>query len=446
MSAVVTSAARSVPELGKVRKPKLPTVAERVLPTGLRVVAVRRPNVPLVHARLRVPTAVRRDADLARSRVLERTMLLGTAGRSQSEIAEALQRLGGSMRVSSDADRLLVAAESLRDGLPDLLALVAEVLTEASYPGEHVEGEMRRLAEQSRRALSQPGVVADEAWLHRVFGDHPYGREYPTPEEILAVSKGSLRSAHRRRVVPDGALLVLVGDLSPARTLDRVEQVMSVWDTDGSGSQVPKVKAFQQGPLVLVDRPGAVQSNLRVGGPALARTDPEYAAMELANALFGGYFSSRLTMNIREDKGYTYSPRSSLQHGTRTSFVLLQADVATEVTAPAMLEVGYELGRMACLPPSEQEVRETAQYLIGVLALSTSTQAGLAGTLAMLLAEGLDVSWLREHPQRLLAVTPADVHAVASRYLAPASMVTTVVGDASAVAAPLQALGEVTRA
>jgi predicted Zn-dependent peptidase len=134
-----------------------------------------------------------------------------------------------------------------------------------------------------------------------------------------------------------------------------------------------------------------------------------------------------------------------LQHGARASFLLLQADVATEVTAPALVEVGYELGRVASLPPTEEEVRSTAQYLVGALALATSTQAGLAGTLAVLLADGLDVSWLREHPQRLLAVTRDDVHEVARRVLAPAAMVTTVVGDAAAVEAPLQALGEVVR-
>jgi predicted Zn-dependent peptidase len=440
-----TTAPRPVPELGRVRKAKLPTVAERVLPNGLRVVAVRRPSVPVVHARLRIPTAVRRDADLARARLLERTLLLGTADRSQADIAEALQRVGGSMRVSSDADRLLVAAESLAGGLPDLLGLVAEVLTSAAYPREQVEGERARLAEQTRRQLSQPGVVADEAWLRRAFGEHPYGREHPTPDEVLAVSPTTLRAAHRRRLVPGGSLLVLVGDLSPARVLDRVEDALGGWEAPGGATQVPKVPAISSGPLVLVDRRRAVQSNLRVGGPALPRTDPSYAALELTNALFGGYFSSRLVMNIREDKGYTYSPRSTLQHGARASFLLLQADVATEVTAPALVEVGYELGRMASLPPTEEEVRSTAQYLVGALALATSTQAGLAGTLAALLADGLDASWLREHPQRLLAVTRDDVHEVAQRLLAPAAMVTTVVGDAQLVEGPLRALGEVVR-
>jgi predicted Zn-dependent peptidase len=438
--------ARRVPDLGPVRTTRAPTVAERTLPGGLRVVAVRRASVPLVHLRLRVPSAVRRDDDLAKAHLLERTMLLGTAERSQGQIAEELQALGGALRVSGDADRLLLAGESLAGGLAGLLELLSDVLVGAAYPRKQVEGEAARLAEQARRALSQPGVIADETWLRRAFGSHPYGREHPDPDEILAVSPSSLRSSHRRRLTRSGAVLVLVGDLRPARALDLVEEALAPWAAEGSATQVPAVPAIGTGPVVLVDRPGAVQSNLRVGGPALRRGDEDYAAMELTNALFGGYFSSRLVMNIREDKGYTYSPRSSVQHAGRGSFLYLQADVATEVTAPALHEVAYELGRIATVPPMAVEVRDTAQYLVGALALSTSTQAGLAATLTSLLADGLDASWLREHPRRLLRVTPEDVLAVAARVLAPAGLVTTVVGDASVVEEPLRRLGDVERA
>ena len=437
---------RPVPALARPRKAKLPTVAERVLPSGLRVVAVRRPSVPVVQVRLRIPSAVRKDADLAKAALLERTMLLGTAERSQGDLAEALQRIGGSLRVSGDADRLVLAGESLRTGLKDLLALLAEVVTSASYPKSQVEGESHRLADQLRRAMSQPGVIADEAWLRQLYGDHVYGREHPGADEVLDVPATSLRAAHRRRVLPSGSLLVLVGDLTPARALDQVAAALAGWDTAGTPTSVPKVPAVP-GPLRLVDRPGAVQSNLRIGGDGVARTDPSYAAAELANALFGGYFSSRLTMNIREDKGYTYSPRSSpLRHGGAASCFLTATEVATEVTAPAMVEIGDQLGRMVSLPPSAEEVSATAQYLVGTLALSTATQAGLAGTLAVLLADGLDVTYLREHPEQLLAVTPAQVHEVAQRLLAPSRLVTTVVGDAAQVEAPLSALYDVVRA
>jgi predicted Zn-dependent peptidase len=434
-----------VPPLARPRKVKLPTVAERVLPSGLRVVAVRRPSVPVVQVRLRIPSAVRRTADLGKAAMLERTMLHGTAERSQGELAEALQRIGGSLRVSGDADRLVLAGESLRSGFPELLALLAEVLTSAAYPKQQVEGEAGRLADQLRRALSQPGVIADEAWLQQVYGEHVYGREHPTEDEVLGVGAAALRSAHRRRVLPDGSLLVLVGDLTPGRALDQVERALAGWDTAGTPTSVPKVPALDPGPLRLVDRPGAVQSNLRVGGTALPRTDPDYAAAEVANALYGGYFSSRLVMNIREDKGYTYSPRSIFRHGSAGSVVLTSAEVATEVTAPALVEVFYELGRLVSLPPTAEEVAATAQYLVGTLAMSTATQAGLAGTLAVLLADGIDVTWLRDHPEQLLAVTPDDVHAMAQRILGPSTMVTTVVGDAAKVEGPLSSLFAVER-
>jgi predicted Zn-dependent peptidase len=402
--------------------------------------------VPLVQLRLRIPTAVRRDTDLARVVLLQRSMLLGTAERTQSELAEALQRIGGSLRAYADADGLTMAGDSLGHELSALLGLAAEVLTSSSYPRSAVEREADRLADGLRRAMSQPGVVADEAWRRRAFGSHPYGRDLPTPDDVLEVPVSSMRAAHRRRVGPDGALLVLVGDLRPARALDLVERAWAGWTSGGTGSRVPSVPILEPGPLVLVDRPGAVQSNLRLGGPAPRRSDPTYPAAEVANALFGGYFSSRLVTNIREDKGYTYSPYSVVNHAAAASWLTIAADVATEVTAPALVETSYELGRMASLPPAADEVEATAQYLVGSIALSTATQAGLADTLLDLLTDGQDVSWLREHPERLAAVTPEQVHEASVGLLGPGGLVTAVVGDADLVEGSLAALGAVARA
>jgi predicted Zn-dependent peptidase len=434
-----------VPALTKPRKQRLPAVAERVLPNGLRVVAVRRSSVPLVHVRLRVPNAIRRGSDLARTALLGRTMLLGTSTRSQGELAEALQRIGGGLRVDDGADGLSFSGESLRSGLGDLLGLLAEVLTDPAYPRAAVERESGRLGDHVRRALSQPGTVADEAWLHRRYGDHPYGRSVPSPDEVADVSPRSLKALHRRRVVPGGSLLVLVGDLTPARALDQVEKALDGWRADGRGAAVPPVPDLPREPLLLVDRPGAVQSNLRVGGRAPRRTDEWYAAGQLANGIYGGSFSSRLTQNIREDKGYTYSPHSSVRHLRGDSRVVTSAEVATEVTAPAMVEVLYELGRIAALPPKPEELEATVQYLTGTLALGTATQAGLAETLVDLLSDGKGVDWLQEYPARLAATTPEQVMEAGARMLAPAAMVTVVVGDADKVESGLSLLTEVAR-
>ncbi len=428
-----------VPALTAQRRPRRLTVAERTLGTGLRVLAVRRGNVPLVELRLRVPFTGRGASHPARANLLAQTLLSGTADRSMVDIAAALQRVGGALHVDADPDRLLVTGNALATGLPTLLDILAEVLTGAAYPVAEVNGERARLVERLRMARSQPGVIAREALLHRMYGDHPYAREMPEADAMSAVAAPALRSLHRSRVGPSGGTLVLVGDVSPQRALDRVEAALSGWIGAGTAPATPKVPALEPGPIVLVDRPAAVQSNIRVAGPAAPRQDGNYPAMQLANMVFGGYFSSRLVENIREDKGYTYSPHCVIEHSAGGSAVVCEADVATAVTAPALLEIRYELGRVATLPVTEEELDSARQYAIGSLALSTATQSGLATMLTALLASGLGPEWLQQHAQRLARVTVADVAEQAATFLAPSRLVTVVVGD-SAVTGPQLAM------
>jgi zinc protease len=428
----MTSQARQVPGLTKPRRGKQPVLAERTLANGLRVVAVRRGGVPMVHVRLRVPFAGHRPNHLSERMVLEATMTSGTSTHSRSELAVALQEVGAALSVSTDTDRLLVRGESLRSGLPRLLELLGELLTDAQYPKAAVLGEVSRLQTQLQQRLSQPGEIAAEALRRRLYADHAYGRDLPDPKDIDDVTAKAVRKLHRRWVVPPGSLLVLVGDITPARALDQVEKALTEWSGEATRpAAAPRVPTG--GDLTLVDRAGAVQSNLRFGGPGLSRRDDGYAALSLANVAFGGYFASRLTQNIREDKGYTYSPRSGLVHAATASGFVLEADVATEVTGPALVEIAYELGRMVTAPIKPDELESAVNYLSGLLALQAATQAGLAGVLETLLADGLDVSWLREHPAALARTSADEVLEQARRFLAPAGLATVVVGDAAAV-------------
>ena len=438
----MTPHARPVPGLTKPRRAKQPTLSERTLASGLRVVAVRRGGVPMVHLRLRVPFAGRRADHLPKRLVLDATMTAGTSSHSRGELAVALQEVGGALSVSTDTDRLLLRGESLRSGLPRMLELLAELLTDAQYPKAAVAGEVSRLQTQLQQRLSQPGEIAAEALRRRLYDGHPYGRDLPDPQDFAAVTAGAVRKLHRRWVVPPGSLLVVVGDITPARVLDQVEKALAGWSGEAS-EPAPAPGVPTGGDLTLVDRPGAVQSNLRLGGPGLSRPDEAYAALSLANVAFGGYFASRLTQNIREDKGYTYSPRSGLVHAATASGFVLEVDVATEVTGPALVEIGYELGRIATSPITSSELESAVNYLTGLLALQTATQAGLAGVLETLLADGLDVSWLRDHAAALARATAEDVLEQARRFLAPAGLATIVVGDASLVGDALTALSPV---
>jgi predicted Zn-dependent peptidase len=222
--------------------------------------------------------------------------------------------------------------------------------------------------------------------------------------------------------------------------LDQVAAALGEWTGTPATSRMPALPDLAVGPLLLVDRPGSVQSSMRLGTSALRRDDERYPALQLANLIFGGYFSSRWTENIREDKGYTYGPHSGVDHNSLGSSLQLQVDVATEVTAPALLETLYEMGRIALLPPTPDEVESVRQYAIGTLALSTATQAGLASTIAALAGVGLGPDWLAEHPRRLAKVTLDDVAAAAAEFFAPSRFATVVVGDAGAVNGPLSAL------
>lgn len=436
---------RPVPPLTVPRQPRPPVVAERTLDSGLRVLVVRRSEVPLVELRLWVPFAGDDDLHVARAKLLSETMLSGTDRLSKAELAAALQALGGQLAVSAKPDRLLVTGNALARGLPELLQLLAEVLTSASYPEAEVAGEGDRVAEELKLFLAEPSVLAREALRRRMYGTHPYGRELPTIEQLAEVTAAQVRSLHRTRLVPAGSLLVMVGDLDPARALDQAAATLSSWHGAGQAVQTPPVPPLETGPLVLIDRPGSVQSSIRVGGPALGRSHAGYAALHVASTIFGGYFSSRLVANIREDKGYTYAAHAGIEHASAGSRIYLNADVATEVTAPALLEVVYELGRIATLPVSAEELENARQYTIGSLALRTATQSGLADTIVALATTEVGLEWLSEHPLQLAAVTADQVLEQAARFLAPSGLVTVVFGDAAKVEPSIRTLTKVVR-
>ncbi|SDG70201.1 M16 family metallopeptidase [Klenkia brasiliensis] len=438
-----------VPPLGDPRPQPVPEVHLTTLDSGLRVAVVPRAGVPLVELRLRVPFAAASArtaaAHVARTSVLTGAVLLGTQAHDQVQIAQLLQAEGAEMSVSADPDRLLLGTTMLPSGLPAVLAVLAELLTAPTYPAGPVAAEKARVAERIAIARSQPGVVARTALATRRYGVHPYAVQLPETEQVQALTPAALRKLHRERVLPAGSTLVLVGDVDPAAATDAVAAALSGWTGTGAAVDAPPLPATPAGPLQLVDRPGAVQSNLRIGGPAPGRRDPELPAVRLASTVYGGYFSSRLVENIRERRGYTYSPRSSVDHLQAGSSFLVEADVATEVTGPALLETQYELGRIALLPVTEAELEAARRYLLGTTALATATHAGLASTLSALVGSGLPAEWLTEHQAALAATTLDEVTAAARRWLHPAGLTTVVVGDAERVADQLEALGPVQR-
>lgn len=433
----------TVPALTAARAPKKLRSDEAILDNGLRVIAVRKPGVPIVEMRVRIPFLSAKAGHPARANLLAETLPTGAASLDRIAIAEAVQSLGGGLSVGVDADRLVVGGNVLATNLRKLLDVVAAVLTEPTYAKDEVATERDRLVESLTIARARPGVVASEALDRRMWGEHPYALDLPQPSDVAAVTPAQLKALHRDLVRPHGAVLVLVGDLAPARLIEHARSALAGWTGSPVTSRVSALPDPRRGKLLIVDRPGSVQTSVRFGGRGLPRADPRYPALQLANMIFGGYFSSRWTENIREDKGYTYGPHSRIEHHSLGSTIGLDVEVATEVTAPAMLETYYELGKITSLPVTEAEVESVRQYAIGTLALSTATQAGLASTLSALAAVDLGLDWIRAHPQRLLATTVDEVSAAAAEFFAPSGFTSVVVGDAASISAPLAALGPI---
>ncbi|HVU71777.1 MAG TPA: pitrilysin family protein [Mycobacteriales bacterium] len=436
------------PVVGVTRTAKLPPSAERTFANGLRVVAVRKPGVPVVELRVRLPLAATggksATAHTARLTVLAETILRGTERRTALQIAEELQRVGGALGAGSDADRFALGGSALSSGLPVLLDVLADVLQHATYPQREVEGERDRLLQDLAIARTQPGLLAAAALARRVYGTHPYAFELAHVEAVQAVTRAQVRALHASRIGPQDGLVVIVGDLTPAKMLDAAEKALGGWTSDAKADrELPPMPEIVPGAIEIANRPGAVQTNIRFAGASVPRDDPSYPALLLAHTVFGGYFSSRLVANIREDKGFTYSPRSSLDHARAGSTFSVVADVATGVTAPALAETLHELLRITTAKVGADELDAARRYSIGSLALRSATQAGLATTLAGLLPSGLGLEWLREQPRRLGSVTVDDVLAAAQQIMAPSKLVTVLLGDADAIAGPVGVIAPV---
>ena len=439
------STAAAIPSVGKARPLKVPAVDDRTLRTGLRVIAVKRSSVPRAELRLRIPAGMVHDSgDGVRARLLPDAMLAGTKDRSSVEIARELQRLGASLAAHSDDDDLIVHAGVLEQNLKPLLALIAETLTEPSFPTDEVAVARDRIAQEIIIRRSQPSAIAAEALDARVYGRHRYGRPLPKPDAVRRIGPGPLRTYHAQHVGPRGSSLVIVGDVSPSKAGDLAEEMLGSWRAKVSSAAPAKpTPPPTHLPVLIVDRPGALQTNIRLAGRWLRRGEPDFYALALAHIVFGGYFSSRLVKNIREDKGYTYSPGSAVDHRRLTSTFIVAADVGTEVTAPSLLEITYELGRMTLMPVPQDELDAGRRYLAGVTMLSTQTQSGLASYIDSITSAGLGIDYLRDFRANLERVTPDDVLRVACDYLSPQNLLTVMVGDAGVIRRPVETLGPV---
>ncbi|HUR76816.1 MAG TPA: pitrilysin family protein [Acidimicrobiales bacterium] len=425
---------RRQPPVTDTRPSKLPSVVDTTLSNGLRVLAARKQGIPTLQVRLRFDISKGRNfGDGILEDLASTTIVTGTEQRSQLDIADEMQRIGGELHSAVDNDNLFVSGTCLAAEFGNYLSLLDDIVEGATFPDDEVALAKAQTEQGIAIMHSQPAARAQYAVAERIFPDHPYGRPMPTPDVVAPIGRAAIRKFYRSTVRPAGALLTVVGDMTPARMVAAVEKALGGWHGTRRIAKTPKPGPVQPGAIRILHQPGAVQTNIRLGGIGIPRSHPDFPALTLALTILGGGFTSRLNHNLREDKGYTYGASAGMAHNLAASALSIGADVQTAVTAPALVEMLYEVGRMATTTVTEDELGAAKRFLAGTLAMSTETQAGLASYITSLAIAGLDVSYLRELPAAAAKLSADDVAAAAATYLAPTLLAPVLVGDADVI-------------
>jgi zinc protease len=435
------------PETAALPSFKLPPVFETALPNGLRVVLVEDRRFPLTTLRLAVEAGSKFDpADSPGLSEAVATLLTeGTQARSQRQIAEQLAEIGGALKASSGSDGLTVMGSALAENLPKLLDLLADVSLNASFPDDEVKLYQAKRTQELLAERSEASFWADEKIAAAVYGSHPYSRINPTPESIAKLNRDVLARFRDTHLAPNNAVLILLGAI-PSRdeTLRLIKARFGGWQKQELPARpAPEFPASRR-TVTLVDRPGSVQADIRVGRLAVDRISPDYFPLYVANAILGGGASSRMFTNIREKQGFAYDAHSSLQPRKNAGLFTAVTQVRNEVVGPALQAVQAELENLSKQPVPAAELADVKNYISGNFVMGLETQSGLATQLSNMKLLGLPDNYLETYTARVRSVEPSQIQSVAAKYLAPDNASIVVVGDASQIGKTLEKLGKVT--
>jgi zinc protease len=446
MATPAAEIAKLVPGLSAERAVTWPKQTKARLSNGLQVILAEAHSIPKFHGELLVRSgnaaALHRGPALAdMTATVVRT---GTAKRASRQIEEDLRRLGADLSTSAGADTSAIAFAGLSEFAEPLLALVNELAREAAFPEAEFERERRQKLEEVKLERTSPGFLASERLRKVLFGAHPYGQVSVSEEQVAAYKRDDLQTVYREFYTPENALLLLVGDFDAQEMLKTAEKVFGAWTGKKPESNPAAAPANPRGRRVyLVHVPGAVQTQILAGCHAITRKHADWIKLGLTNSLYGGAFNSRLVMNIREDKGYTYSPRSGVHPLRQHGYFSVSAAVRNDVVAASLTEIFYEMDKLRSLPVPEPELADAQNYLSGVFSMGLATQDGLLSQFATVALHELPEDYLETYRQKVRALTPQDLLATARKYLDSANMQIVVVGDRAQIESQASLFGEV---
>lgn len=360
-------------------------------------------------------------------------LLEGTVNRSGEAIARAAAAMGGEINVNVGEDQTTISADVLAEFAPDMVTLLADVVQNPAFP----DSELERLKRDQQRSLSvaktQPQQMAVAAFRKALYGDHPYGRLLPDEALIAAYTIEDARNFYINNFGAQRTQIYVAGVFDAKETRAAIERTFSKWHKGADVFvNIPK-PASGKVVLDVVDRPGASQSNVLLGLPTVGPEHPDWIPLQITNALLGGSFASRITANIREDKGYTYSPFSTLSSRYHDAYWVQSAAVTTDVTGPALQEIVNEIENLQKNAPTAEELDGIKNYSAGIFVLQNSTRSGIIGVLNYLDLQELPDTYLTDYVSNVFAVTPDQVSETAATYMKVEDMTLAVIGDRSQI-------------
>ncbi|MBA4156411.1 MAG: insulinase family protein [Gemmatimonadetes bacterium] len=439
---------RSVmPPAGAAPEYDFPDVQSHTLSNGLRVWLVERPGVPLVTVQLLVDAGAVTDPE-GRSGLASLTAAMlteGTTRRSATQIADEIDFLAANLNAGAGQEVASVTLSTLARNLMPAMDIFTDVIANPAF----AEGEWARVRDQRLvslvQALDQPTIIATQQFARRVYGEaHPYGRPVQgTPESVQAISPAQLRDFHRSYYRPGNANLIVVGDVRAGEVLQQLERALSGWQGGAAPAVAPPAAPAPQAAtrVYLIDKPGAAQSEIRIGHVGVERTHRDYFPLLVMNTILGGQFSSRINLNLREDKGYTYGARSNFQMGRIAGPFVASAGVQTAVTKESVVEFMRELEEIRdARPVTEEEVEFARTSIIRREPLTLETNAQIGNRIQELILYDLPLDYFDDHNRHIAAVNTADVNRVAREYLQPGRFAIVIVGDRSTIEQELRTL------
>ena len=357
----------------------------------------------------------------------------GTVMLTAQQMAEETAGMGSTLNIVVGADQIKLELDVLQEFTPEAVRLLADVLEHPRLP----ESELARLKNDSLRKIavqtSQPQTLAAMHFRKILYGDHPYGTLLPTAEDVKKLTIQDVKDYYISNFGAQRTHLYVAGKFDTAAVKKSIQESFGSWAKGPARVEnVPSPKPKKV--LDVTDRPGAPQSTLMVGLPVVPPTSPDAIPLGVTNALLGGSFNSRITSNLREQKGYTYSPFSEISRRYHDAYWAQHADVTTKFTGASLKEIFLEIDRLQKEPPSAAELRGIQNYLSGIFVIQNSSRGALINQLQFVDLQGLGNDYLKNYVQKVNAVTPVDVQKLTTEFLKPEEMILVVVGDQSKIA------------